>query len=276
MSSSPLVVAITGASAGIGRATAERLAADGDIVVLFARRAGLLDTMAEDIRARGGHALAVPGDVCREPDVRAMVALSVSRFGKLDAMICNAGIGYNGTLDDTPPDAMRRLVDTNVMGTLYAAGAALEVFRRQGFGHIIAVSSIVGRRGVPGTAVYSATKAAQAGLIEALRAEFVGTDLRASIVYPVGVETEFHDAQHRHFGRRGQGRGPRQSAAYVADRIVSCIRSPRPEVYPHRLSRGLAIVNVLAPGVSDRLVRRFGRRVAAPGDPQEPGDPTPS
>jgi NADP-dependent 3-hydroxy acid dehydrogenase YdfG len=263
----PRVVAITGASSGIGAATAELLASRGDAVALFARRADRLEAIAERIRASGGRAIAVPGDVRQPAALRDFVADATSAFGRLDVMICNAGIGYHGTLDDTPPEVMRRLVETNVLGTLYAADAAIAVFRRQGAGHVIAVSSIVGRRGVPGASVYAATKAAQAGLIESLRAEFVGSELRASIIYPVGVETEFREAQRRDYGRDVRGHGPRQSAAHVARRIAACIASPRAEVYPYAPARALAVLNAVAPATADRLARRFGRRIAPPADP---------
>lgn len=267
------VVAITGASSGIGRATAEELASRGAAVALFGRRRDRLDAIADGIRARGGRALAVPGDVSREEDVRSFVAVTRSHFGRLDVMICNAGIGYHGTLDDTPGPVMRRLVETNVLGTLYAAEAALAVFRRQGEGHIIAVSSVVGRRGVPGASVYAATKAAQAGLIESLRAEFAGTRLHASIVYPVGVDTEFREAQRREFGREVRGHGPRQSPETVARRIADCVERPRAEVYPYRPARALTVLSAIAPATADRLARRFGRRVVAPADAAEPEPP---
>jgi NADP-dependent 3-hydroxy acid dehydrogenase YdfG len=260
----PRVVAITGASAGIGRATAVRLARDGASLVLLARRQERLDQVVSHVRDAGGRAIAVPGDVAREGDIDRMVSAAVSTFGRLDVMMCNAGIGYHGTIDETPTAVMRQLVDTNILGTLYAARAALRVFRRQDSGHLIAVSSIVGRRGVPGAGLYAATKAAQAGLIEALRAECVGTGLHASIVYPVSVESEFRAAQFRDYGRRIEGHGPRQQADEVAEAIASCIARPRPEVYPYRLAKWLAVINVVAPGVADRLTRRYGRRVAPP------------
>ena len=258
------VVAITGASSGIGRATAEQLAGRGVTVAAFARRADRLEALVAAIRDRGGTALAVPGDVTREADVRAFVARTVDAFGRIDALVSSAGIGYHGALDDTPAEAMRQLIDTNLMGTLFAARAALEVFRRQDAGHFVAVSSIVGRRGVPGAAVYAATKAAQAGLVESLRAEFHGTRLRASVIYPVSVDTEFRDAQWRAFGRRVEGIGPRQSADHVARAIIRCLASPVPEVYPYPPSRLLAVINVIAPGMADRLARRYGRRVSTP------------
>ena len=156
-------------------------------------------------------------------------------------------------------DHIRRVVDVNLIGTLYAARAALVAMRRQGHGHIIAVSSIVGRRGVAGAAVYAATKAAQVGLIESLRTEFVGTPFRASVVLPVSTVTEFREAIARDFRYRATGHGPRQSAETVADAIVRCVLRPRPEIYPFGSAKWLGVLSVIAPRTADRFVRRFGR-----------------
>jgi NADP-dependent 3-hydroxy acid dehydrogenase YdfG len=256
------VIAITGASAGIGRAAAVALAAEGAAVVASARRADRLDALAAEITAGGGRILTVPGDVTREADMHALVARAVEAFGRLDVMICNAGIGYYGPIDETPPEVLRRLMDVNVLGTMYAAQAALDVFRRQGHGHIIAISSIAGRRGIGGSSLYSATKAAQIGFIEGLRAEFARTNLHASIVYPVSTKTEFRDALHRDYGHVVQGVGPSQSPESVARAIVQCVRRPRAEVYPLRRSKLLAVLAVTMPALTDRFVRRFTRRVA--------------
>jgi len=254
------IVVVTGASSGIGEATARRLAADGATVVVTARRKDRLDRLVADITNGGGRAVAIPADVTKSDEIKAVVARAIDQFGRIDIMICNAGIGYHGTLDETPPAHMRRVVDVNLLGTLYAAGAVLPHMRRRGQGHIIVVSSIVGRRGIPGSSVYGATKAAQIGFVEALRAEFVGTNLHASVVLPVATTTEFHAAISRDFGHDVEGHGPRQSPETVADAIAACIVAPRPEVYPLRKSRWLGVLNVLAPGRTDRLVRRFGRR----------------
>jgi NADP-dependent 3-hydroxy acid dehydrogenase YdfG len=253
------VIAITGASAGIGRATAEHLASEGAAVAIGARRTTELEAVAAGITSRGGRSLAVTCDVTSESDMQRLVASAVETFGRLDVVICNAGIGYHRAFADTPPADMRRLMDVNVMGTLYAARAAMEVFKGQQQGHIIAVSSIVGRRGVGGSSIYSATKAAQVGLIEGLRAEFEGTPLRASIVYPVGTSTEFRDAITRDFGHTTRGHGPRQTADSVAEAIVRCVISPRAEVYPYRLAKLLSVLSVIAPATADRFVHRYRR-----------------
>jgi len=260
------VVAITGASAGIGRATARVLAAQGACVVASARRADRLDALAREFTAGPGRIIPHQSDVTSEPDMRALVVRAVEVGGRLDVMVCNAGIGYHGTLDETSAEHMRRVVDVNLMGTLYAAHAAFDVMRPQGHGHIIAISSIVGRRGIGGSSVYSATKAAQIAFIESLRAEFVGTAFHASVILPVSTTSEFHDAIERDFGHRVSGRGPKQTPEHVAEAIVACIRSPKAEV--HLLVSGwwLSLLSVIAPAQADKLVRRFGRRRRASSD----------
>jgi short-subunit dehydrogenase len=251
---------ITGASAGIGLACAEHLAREGVAVVLGARRADRLQAAADRIRAAGGKVDALPMDVTREEEVAALVQRARDAFGRLDIMVCNAGFGYYGTVEDTPSDVMRRMMDVNFMGTFYGARAALPIFRDQGRGHLVIVSSIVGQRGIAQMSGYSATKAAQVGFAESLRAEFAGTEIHVSVVFPISTETEFRDAMSRDYGHSVRGLGPKQSAATVASAIVTCLKRPRPEVYPHRPSRALAILNAAAPGTTDRFVRRYGRR----------------
>jgi NAD(P)-dependent dehydrogenase (short-subunit alcohol dehydrogenase family) len=267
MSLSGRVAAITGASSGIGLACAKHLARAGVAVALGARRVSLLEATASQIRAAGGRAAIVQIDVVREADVRSLVDMAIREFGRLDVMICNAGFGYYGPIDETPADVMRRMMDVNFMGTFYGASAALPVFRRQNSGHLIFVSSIVGRRGVPRMGGYTATKAAQAGLAESLRGEFAGTPIHVSCVYPVSTPTGFTEAMARDYGHHISGLGPKQSVDDVAEAIVACVRRPRPEVYPYRLSRGLAILNAIAPVFTDRFVRRFSRRRLAPSAP---------
>ena len=258
------VVAITGASAGIGRACAERLATDGASVIVSARRGHLLNDLVDRIVGRGGSALAVPGDVTNPDDMRALVTRSVDAFGRLDVMICNAGIGFHGSIAESTPEVARRLVDVNVLGTIHAAHAAYEQFARQNSGHIIAMSSIAGVRGVAGMSLYSATKAAQIGFIEALRTEFIGTGLRASVVFPVSTPTEFKEAMERDFGGSVSARGPKQTLESVVDSVVQCIASPAPEVYPHFRSRFLALAGAVAPGWTDRFMLKFDRRRKRP------------
>jgi short-subunit dehydrogenase len=257
------VAAITGASSGIGLAAAQHIARSGVAVVLGARRADRLSSAADAIRREGGRVETVVMDVTSEEDVTRMVARAQSAFGGLDIMICNAGFGYYGTVEETPPDVMRRMMDVNFMGTFLGARAALPIFRRQGRGHLVIVSSIVGRRGIARMSGYSATKAAQVGFAEALRAEFAGTGIHVSVILPISTATEFRAAMERDYGHSVSGLGPKQSTDDVARAIAACIRSPRPEVYPYVKSRALVIANAVAPGLTDRLVRKYGRRRTA-------------
>lgn len=254
------VAAITGASSGIGLAIAEELARQGASVVLGARRAERLDAATAAIRAAGGSAEGVTMDVTSEADVDRLAAKAQQAFGRLDIMVCNAGFGYYGTVEETDPAVMRRMMDVNFFGTFFGARAVLPVFRQQGHGHLIIISSIVGRRGIALMSGYSATKAAQVGFAESLRTELVGTDIHVSVVLPVSTETEFRTAMARDYGHVVRGLGPKQSAAAVARAVVACVRSPSAEVYPLAWSRALTIANAIAPGMSDRAVRKYARR----------------
>jgi short-subunit dehydrogenase len=262
---SPRIIAITGASAGIGRAVALRMAQEGASLAICARRNDRLGQVAADIEAAGGHALPVVGDVTSEHDMVELVRLSVERYQRLDVMICNAGFGVAGAIDAMPPGQMRKLLDVNYLGTYYAARAALPVFRRQGRGHFVFVSSIVGKRGVPFMGAYSATKFAQVGLAESLRSELSGSDIHVTLVFPVSTESEFVDVMTRETGAEvRRSAGPRQSAEQVANAIARAIERPVPELYPHALSRGLVWLNALAPGFCDRVVKKYGRKPAGP------------
>ena len=264
MAPSSRIIAVTGASSGIGRAVAVRLARDGASLAICARRGDRLGQVAAEIEAAGGRALPFVGDVTSEHDMAELVRISLERYQRLDVMICNAGFGVAGAIDVMPPEQMRRLLDVNYLGTYHAARAALPVFRRQGSGHLVIVSSIVGKRGVPYMGAYSATKFAQVGLAESLRSELAGSNIHVTVVFPVSTETEFFDVMSRETGADPQrSAGPTQSAEQVANAIARAIEHPVPEVYPYPRSRGLVWLNALAPGICDRFVKRFGRKPVA-------------
>jgi short-subunit dehydrogenase len=254
------VAVITGGSSGIGLASAEHLARAGVKVVLGARRSDRLEQAVRAIVAEGGTAEAVTIDVAQEADVVRLVKRAHEAFARLDIMVCNAGFGYYGSVEEMPSEVMRRMMDVNFMGSFYGARAAVPIFRQQGQGHLILISSIVGKRGIPFMSGYSATKAAQAAFAEALRAEFAGSRVHVSTVFPVSTTSEFRYAMERDFGHDVSGLGPKQPVEAVAQAIVNCVRRPRPEVYPHAKSRALAVLNAVAPGFTDRVVRRYGRR----------------
>ncbi|MFF5175377.1 SDR family oxidoreductase [Micromonospora sp. NPDC000089] len=187
------VIAITGASSGIGRATALALAAGGAAVVLGARRSDRVEQLADEIRERGGQAVALATDVRRRDDLIRMVGTAVTAFGQLDVLVNNAGIGPISPLDDLRVDEWDDMIDVNLRGVLHGIAAALPVFRRQGYGHLVTVASTAAYRTVPGQAVYSATKTAVRTVCEGLRQE-VGDTIRVTVVSPGFVHTDFVNA----------------------------------------------------------------------------------
>jgi NADP-dependent 3-hydroxy acid dehydrogenase YdfG len=184
------VVAITGASSGIGEATARLLGADGAAVVLGARRTERLDDIARDIRERGGRALTCATDVTRREDLDRLVALAVEEFGKLDVLVSNAGISKIGPMADRDTDGWSAMIDVNLRGVLHGIAAALPVFQRQGHGHLVTTVSTAGLKIMPTMAVYGATKNAVRTLLEGLRQESTDGVLRTTSVSPGFVRTE--------------------------------------------------------------------------------------
>ncbi|MFB4424292.1 SDR family oxidoreductase [Streptomyces sp. QL37] len=187
------VVAITGASSGIGAATARLLAAGGAKLVLGARREERLAALAGELREKGGEAVFTTVDVTRREDPARLVELARERFGRLDVLVGNAGIGPVSPLDDLRVDDWDAMIDVNVKGLLYGIAAALPVFRSQGHGQFVHTLSTAAYRTVPGMAVYSASKAAARTLAEGLRQE-AGPSIRVSAVSPGFVATDFVDS----------------------------------------------------------------------------------
>ncbi|GAB7046850.1 SDR family oxidoreductase [Catenuloplanes indicus] len=186
------VIAVTGASAGIGEATALLLAERGARVVLAARRTDRIERLAARITEAGGHAAFAATDVTRRDDLTALVALARSRFGRLDVLVNNAGIGPISPMDELRVDEWDAMIDVNLRGVLYGIAAALPVFREQRTGHVVNVVSTAGLRISPTMAVYAATKNAVRTLSEGLRQE-AGENLRVTVVSPGMTRTGFID-----------------------------------------------------------------------------------
>jgi NADP-dependent 3-hydroxy acid dehydrogenase YdfG len=184
------VVAITGASSGIGEATALLLSGRGAKLVLGARRLDRLEALAARITAAAGEAVFARTDVRRRDDVAALVNLASERFGKLDVLVNNAGIGPISPLDDLRVEEWEEMIDINIKGVLYGIAAALPVFRKQGFGHFVNTASTAGLITRPAMAVYSGTKFAVRAISEGLRQE-AGDKLKVTIITPGFVRTDF-------------------------------------------------------------------------------------
>ena len=192
------VVAITGASSGIGEATALLCARSGAAVALGARRADRIDALARRIEAKGGAAAAIAVDVASEDQARGFVEAAKHQLGRIDALVNNAGVMLLGPIEGADTDEWRRMIDVNVLGLLYCTHAALPLMREQGGGHIVNVSSVAGRRASLGAGVYNLTKFGVNGFSEALRQEALNSDIRVTIIEPGFVETELlgHNASY--------------------------------------------------------------------------------
>jgi NADP-dependent 3-hydroxy acid dehydrogenase YdfG len=187
------VVAITGASSGIGAATALELTSRGAAVVLGARRTDRLDSLVARIQAEGGRAEMLEVDVTKRADLEQLVALAVNRFGRLDVLVANAGVARIAPMADLDVDDWDVMIDVNLRGVLHGIAAALPVFRHQGHGHLVTTVSTSGLKIVPTQAVYAGTKNAVRTLLEALRQESTDGVLRTTSISPGFVRTELVD-----------------------------------------------------------------------------------
>lgn len=184
------VVVITGASSGLGNATARHLCAQGGIVVLGARRVDLITALADDLAAQGRKALAIATDVTHYDQVQKLVDAAVQTFGRVDVMINNAGVAPISQLERIKVDEWDQMIDVNIKGVLYGIAAALPYMKQQKAGHILNVSSVAAYTITPATAVYSATKQAVRALSEGLRQEVKPYNIRTTVISPGAIATE--------------------------------------------------------------------------------------
>ena len=188
------IVVVTGASSGLGEATARLLSTEGATVVLGVRRVDRLRTLAKELETRGGRALALTTDVSQREQVKALLDTAVQTYGRVDVMINNAGLMPQAPLERLKVDEWDRMIDVNLKGVLYGIAAALPHMQRQKFGHIINVSSVAGHKVGPGFAVYAATKFAVRALSEGLRQEVKPYNIRTTVISPGAVATELPDS----------------------------------------------------------------------------------
>lgn len=217
------VVAITGASSGIGAATARLLAARGARVVLGARREEVLARMVSEVAAGGGGAAARAVDVTRADDLRGLVGLAVERFGRLDALVACAGIATVAPLTEVRLAEWDAMVDVNLRGVMHGIAAAVPVFSAQRSGHFVTVTSTAAARWVPGQGVYAATKAGVRALCEVLRQE-VGPEIRATMICPGATATAFTDGADP--GLRERMAAVSMAPEVVAEAIAYALAQP--------------------------------------------------
>lgn len=187
------VVVITGASSGLGEATARHLSTQGAITILGARRADRIRALAEELTGNGSKALAVETDVTQRNQVQHLVDMAMSSYGRIDVMLNNAGLMPSSPLERLKIDDWDRMIDVNLKGVLYGIAAALPYMQRQKSGHFINVSSVAGHKVHAGGTVYAATKHAVRALSEGLRLEVKPYNIRTTIISPGAVATELPD-----------------------------------------------------------------------------------
>jgi short-subunit dehydrogenase len=254
------VVILTGATRGIGRATAQLLAQAGCQLVLAARNTAALNTLAAELSRRGQPAIAVPTDLADTVQAAALAQKTVEAFGRIDVVINNAGIGVRDYLLDLDEIEARRVMDVNYFGPVALIQAAIPALKANAEGGlIINVSSIVGRRAMPGIAGYCASKAALEKMAESLRLELRADNIRVSTVYPGVTVTHFNDNS---LGRSQHGRGRVKGVPpeRVAQAILDAIRRERRDVFITLFDRAFVTVNALWPGLMDKLLGSYLER----------------
>ena len=272
------VVVITGASSGIGRATALAFADAGASVVLAARREQPLREAAGECEARGVRALAVPADVRDAPAMQRLADRAAEAFGGIDVWVNNAGVTLMGRFEDAPPDLWREVVEVNLMGYVNGARAALPHLRRRGAGALIQVGSVNSRVGAPYASAYVASKFAVRGFAECLRAELRGDSIAVCTVMPASIDTPLFQHAATFAGRAVKPLRPVLRPERVANAIVRCARRPRREVVVGLSGRQLILMHDLALPLFERVMSRtverehFLQRPAPPsaGNVREP------
>lgn len=258
---------VTGASSGIGEAVARLLAAEGYRVALLARRRDRLDQLAAELPANdAGPHLVLPCDLTDFHAIEGAAARLGEEFGGgLDLLVNNAGIGYRAKVEELEPEELRRVFDTNVFALLLTCKAALPLLKHGDAPVVVNVSSVVGRRGIPGQAGYSASKAAVCSIGEALRVEWAEHDIAVATLNPALTATGFFQAQANPEQLPDPDMGAAAPAADVAREVLSLDRDPRPERSLRWKWRVLGILSILTPRWADRtLVKRLGGGWRAP------------
>jgi NAD(P)-dependent dehydrogenase (short-subunit alcohol dehydrogenase family) len=249
------VAIVTGASSGIGEATARELAARGASVVLASRAASKLEALRRGISASGGVALDVETDVSDRDSVEAMVGRTVEEFGSLDVLVNNAGLGLSGMIAEVRTEDVRHVFEINTVGPLNCIQAALP--HMGDGGHIINVSSVVGRRAIPKVGAYCASKAALGAISDALRVEVARRGITVTSVYPGTTRTSFRENSRRTKDEKRGWRPKGVTAERVAQKIADAAEKGSRDVYVTLSDRLFVAAVTLFPGLADRVLRAW-------------------
>jgi short-subunit dehydrogenase len=253
-------VVITGASSGIGAATALALAHRGARLVLAARGADALEEVARRCRRMGAEALPVPTDVADPGQMERLAVTAEDRFGRIDAWINGAAVAMYGRLLDTPLQELRRAVDVDLFGYLHGVRASIPRMRAAGGGVLVMISSVLGETTVPYLSGYNISKHALIGLADTLRQELRVDgvpEISVCTVLPASVDTPLFQQAANRVGRMARPLPPVNPPGQVAERIVRLLESPRRQVYVGHGAAVLAWQRRLAPGLTERLMGRY-------------------
>lgn len=250
------VIVITGASSGMGRATALDLAHRGASLVVAARRSALLEQLVAECHSLGAQALAVPTDVTSEAAVQNLGQQVLARFGRFDVWINNAGVLAVGRFEDIPSEIFNRVMETNFLGYVYGARVAMPQFRSQGYGILINNASMDSQMGAPYFSAYVAAKFAVRGFSESLREEaevLDKTDIRICTVMPATIDTPLFQHAANFSGRAVKALPPVYDVETAAKTFVELVEHPQREVFIGTAARVLTATHSAAPGAAETM-----------------------
>ena len=251
------VVLITGASSGIGRALAFAFGQEGAIIVICGRNADALQVVSDELRKASINVLSVTADVSVESDVQTLIDQAITKFGRLDILINNAGISMRSMLIDTDPAVIQKVMDINFMGTVYATRYSLP-YIQQAKGSIVGISSIAGFRGLPVRSGYSASKFAMNGFLEAIRTELLHTGVHVLTACPgftaSNIRVSALDAHGQAKGETMRDESSMMSAEECADHILKAVKNRKRELILTAQGKFTVFLNKWLPAVMDKLV----------------------
>lgn len=257
------VVVITGASSGIGKLAAEEFLKQGAKVVMAARSLDAMEEHLMELNTDEAHALPVGVDVSDYEEVRALAQKAREHFGKIDVWVNNAAISLYGQLDELEPDDISRVVDVNLKGHMYGSKVALEIFKQQGFGNLVNVSSVVGKTPVPLQGVYVATKHGIVGFTHSMREELIhegkkAKDIDISLVLPASMDTPFFQHAKHQEGVQPYPIPPVYDPRVSVNAIIRCAKNPVPEVVAGNAGKSMVFLGRLFP----RMIEQYMGRTA--------------